>query len=172
MRSIMQKKSIDVAMYLFENRELADAIIRASKRKIAIRIVLDMEMAKEWRSQYKYLLSNGVPVRLSNSTMHNKFTIIDGKIVITGSYNWTDAAEKNEENVVFIRGENKVISEYQKRFDRIWMAGSDKSIEVKGKHTNEFKLAWHLFILVGTIIFVITIIVLKFSKFNTPKRSL
>lgn len=52
--------------------------------------------------------------------MYNKFAIFDKKLLITGSYNWTDNAEHfNYENAIFI-SDPGTITQYQKEFDRIW----------------------------------------------------
>ena len=54
--------------------------------------------------------------------MHNKVAIFDGMLMVTGSYNWTNNAERfNYENAIFITDPN-VIKQYQKEFDRIWSA--------------------------------------------------
>ena len=64
--------------------------------------------------------------------MHNKFAIFDGKLMVTGSYNWTNNAEHfNYENAVFITDTN-VIKEYQKDFDDIWRMAPN--VGEKGKY--------------------------------------
>ena len=53
--------------------------------------------------------------------MHNKVAIIDGKILFTGSYNWSKAAEeKNQENLLEFIDEEEIIEIYQKRLDYLW----------------------------------------------------
>jgi competence ComEA-like helix-hairpin-helix protein len=52
--------------------------------------------------------------------MHNKFAVIDNKMVITGSYNWTaSAGERNNENLLVIDDKN-IIKEYQNQFNILW----------------------------------------------------
>ena len=52
--------------------------------------------------------------------MHNKFMIIDGKLLFTGSYNWSGSAEtSNYENALFLTGAT-TIQKYQTEFDRLW----------------------------------------------------
>jgi phosphatidylserine/phosphatidylglycerophosphate/cardiolipin synthase-like enzyme len=56
--------------------------------------------------------------------MHHKFMIIDGKIVVTGSYNWSySAEEKNDENLVVILSPNTA-KLYETEFNRIWSQAS------------------------------------------------
>ena len=52
--------------------------------------------------------------------MHNKFMIVDQKILFTGSYNWSANAEDNSfENAVFIEGDD-VIQKFLSDFERLW----------------------------------------------------
>ena len=52
--------------------------------------------------------------------MHHKFAVIDHYVVITGSFNWTvQAAKNNQENIIFI--ENKYLAtEFSNEFERLW----------------------------------------------------
>jgi len=52
--------------------------------------------------------------------MHNKFAIIDNRILLTGSYNWTFSANhRNDENLMVIN-DPVVISRYQNYFEKLW----------------------------------------------------
>jgi len=52
--------------------------------------------------------------------MHHKFAIFDGKLLVTGSYNWTDSAERyNHENVLVLE-DPAIINRYQTRFNRLF----------------------------------------------------
>jgi hypothetical protein len=61
--------------------------------------------------------------------MHNKFCVIDGTWVITGSYNWSDKAETNYENVLLLEN-TEVASQYQQYFDKL---------KGKANHIADFK---------------------------------
>ncbi len=53
--------------------------------------------------------------------MHQKFAIIDRKIVFTGSYNWTHSADSlNDENLLLFRDAAPLAEEYRKAFLRLW----------------------------------------------------
>jgi phosphatidylserine/phosphatidylglycerophosphate/cardiolipin synthase-like enzyme len=53
--------------------------------------------------------------------MHQKFAVIDRRVVFTGSYNWTVSAEKlNDENLLFFRDAGPLAEEYRKEFFRLW----------------------------------------------------
>lgn len=51
--------------------------------------------------------------------MHHKFCIIDQKIVITGSYNWTKQARNNEENITVIKDEVHIYDDYSAIFNQL-----------------------------------------------------
>jgi len=117
-------KSIDIAMYSFTKREIAQALVKAKKRGVNIRIVLDKQRSSNKYNKYRYFMNNGITPKLIDRTMHNKFAIIDGKLVITGSYNWTANAERNNyENILFIRNSPKLVKAYLNEFEGLWRIG-------------------------------------------------
>ncbi len=124
------KKSIDVAMYSFTSRPLAQSLINAKKRGVKVRLLLDGEWnsPKNKFSKFSYLIKNGLDVRLAKAhkyydrygIMHNKFAIFDDKIVETGSLNWTAQAPKaNDENVLII-DRTDIANVYKKHFEELW----------------------------------------------------
>ena len=125
------KKSIDVAVYDFTSRPLARALVRAKKRGVKIRVILDREAngPRNRYTKYPFLKKNGIDVRFAiphiawnrKGLMHNKFAIIDGNCVITGSANWTASAFKiNDENVIIIKRFD-IANVYEKEFNRLWL---------------------------------------------------
>jgi len=110
------RRTIDVAVYVLSSPSLATDLIAAHKRGVEVRVLLDERMSWRW-SQLKDLREHGVRVGTilvsrktgdrSDPHFHHKFAVIDGKTVITGSFNWTKMAEeRNHENVVVIRDED------------------------------------------------------------------
>lgn len=96
--------TIYVAIYSFTHDEIGDAIVRAEKRGVDVKIVFETEQISKY-SEYKKLKLAGVQVAndTNPSYMHNKFAIIDGYVVLTGSFNWSESAdEKNNENLIVI----------------------------------------------------------------------
>lgn len=115
------KKSIDIAIFDLSHKGIADAIINASK-KVPLRIVADKKQAHKHHSLINHLLSNGVQIKLRNkgSCMHNKFAIVDGSFLETGSFNYSkNASRSNDENQVYIY-DSKIVSEFQKEFEELW----------------------------------------------------
>jgi phosphatidylserine/phosphatidylglycerophosphate/cardiolipin synthase-like enzyme len=119
--------SIDIAIYSFTLDDIRAALLDAKSRGLLIRIIADSEQAPGLGSEVSRLESAGIPLkRISGRTaggiMHNKYAIIDNRVLVTGSYNWSYAAENtNYENAVFIRDPG-VISTYQTSFNTIWNA--------------------------------------------------
>jgi competence ComEA-like helix-hairpin-helix protein len=114
---------INIAMYTFTDREIAQAILRAKDRGVDIKIYLDRSQVNAKYSKSRYFINNGMEgIRISsnNYIMHNKFAVIDNEIVITGSYNWTaSAGKRNDENLLVIDDKN-IIKKYQNQFNNLW----------------------------------------------------
>jgi phosphatidylserine/phosphatidylglycerophosphate/cardiolipin synthase-like enzyme len=116
------KDRIYVAIYSFTSDRLAEALIEARRRGVDVRVVMERREANVTGSEYPRLLGAGVDVRLDANPglMHHKFMVIDGEIVVTGSYNWSAAAEeRNDENLVVIRDKG-VAGAFEREFERIW----------------------------------------------------
>jgi len=116
------RKTIDIAMYYFTDRDLANAVIDAHDRGVKVRIYLDKDQEEAKYAKSRYLTNHGIPLRYSSNPyiMHHKFCVIDNDIVITGSYNWTASADKrNNENLLVIH-DAKIAQEYSVEFNRLW----------------------------------------------------
>ncbi|MDE2028892.1 MAG: phospholipase D family protein [Candidatus Omnitrophica bacterium] len=116
------QKSIDVAMFYFTSKAIAQALVAAKGREVKIRIILDKNQEQETFSKSRYLIKKGIEVRYyqGEGLMHNKFAVIDGRLLITGSFNWTPTADwQNEENMIVIVN-NEVVKKYQQRFAVLW----------------------------------------------------
>jgi phosphatidylserine/phosphatidylglycerophosphate/cardiolipin synthase-like enzyme len=119
-------RSLFVQAYGFTDPKIIQAIGDAQKRDLKVRVILDKEnRPKPGRSRYTgaaYLRNAGVPVRIDDKVAiaHNKVMVIDGELVIGGSYNYTRSAEtRNAENVTFIRSAC-VAEEFKENFERRW----------------------------------------------------
>jgi len=111
-----------VMVYSFTADEIADALVDAHRRGLDVRVVIDNEQAAGPGSVYDRLKAAGVPTRVDAraALMHHKVVVIDGEIVITGSYNFSAAAEdRNDENLIIIR-DPEVARLYKDEFLRLW----------------------------------------------------
>ncbi|MEM3507304.1 MAG: phospholipase D-like domain-containing protein [Candidatus Bathyarchaeia archaeon] len=114
-------KSIHVLIYSFTLNSISEALINAHKRGIEVLIVLEKDQLSKY-SKYEELKNSGIGIRLDTNPalMHNKIAIIDGKIVITGSYNWSESAEyRNNENIIIISS-IEIAKIYESEFQKIW----------------------------------------------------
>ena len=116
--------SIDLAIFDLTSQDIQLALEKAKNRGVKIRIIADSRQAKGKHSVVRTLVDESFNIKIthgvSGGIMHNKFCIFDKKLLFTGSYNWTDNAEKhNYENALFLNSP-EIIKEYQKEFDKIW----------------------------------------------------
>lgn len=116
--------SIEIAAYSFTSKDIVREILEASKRGVVIRIVADKKSNIGKNSILRSLSKiPKVDVRLNDSysIMHNKFMILDGKILETGSFNYSNNAYKrNAENIVIIKNCKEIIEKYRNEFSRLW----------------------------------------------------
>ena len=127
------QKQIRLAAYSFTEPAIGKALFDAHKRGVDVAVVLDTEHngRKSTASVADYLASNGVPVRVTRAfkIMHNKFVVVDGVTVETGSFNFSRAAEtSNAENVLVISQCPSLASSYLPVWGRIW----DTGVALKG----------------------------------------
>lgn len=100
------RQSIRVAAYSFTSKPIAQALLEAHKRGIDVRVVLDKSNATARYSSATFLANVGIPTRINHryAIMHDKFIVVDGERVETGSFNFTASAEaRNAENVLVLR---------------------------------------------------------------------
>jgi phosphatidylserine/phosphatidylglycerophosphate/cardiolipin synthase-like enzyme len=100
------KRTVLVQAYSFTSAPLAKALLEAHKRGIQVQVILDKSQRTEKYSSADFLANQGVPTMIdaNHAIAHNKVIVIDGEVVITGSFNFTKAAqEKNAENLLIIR---------------------------------------------------------------------
>jgi phospholipase D len=99
------QKTILVQAYAFTSLPIADALIQAHQRGIDVRILVDRSQLASKYTQVRHVVAQGifVAVDVVPGIAHNKVMIIDDNQVLTGSFNWTKAAEKNNaENLLLI----------------------------------------------------------------------
>ena len=114
--------TIYVMVMCITQDELAEALINAHKRGVDVKVIIDDQWLYSSGSDYEKLLAAGVDVRGDDreGLMHHKVMIIDGCIVVTGSYNWSWSAEnENDENIIILRSQ-RIAQEYLEEFNRIW----------------------------------------------------
>ncbi|OIQ84386.1 phospholipase D precursor [mine drainage metagenome] len=116
------RRAIYVQAYLFTSRPLAQALIEARARGVAVYLLSDREtLVKDegGRSQIPRLAAAGIPVwvEVRYAAAHNKIIIVDPELasaaVVTGSYNYTYSAQaRNAENLLILRGNPELARAY------------------------------------------------------------
>ena len=99
------KLTILVQAYSFTSAPIAKALVDAEKRGVKVQVILDKSQRTEKYSDADFLLHEGVPtfIDAKHAIAHNKIIIIDSHTVLTGSFNFTKAAEENNaENLLVI----------------------------------------------------------------------
>jgi len=117
------QESVLFMAYSFTDDDLALAMVEAQNSGIEVAGVMDKAQALgNSGGEYQNLLESGIDVRLDGNakSMHHKVIIIDGQIVVTGSYNFSKSAKtRNDENTLILHSP-EIAELYIKEFDRVW----------------------------------------------------
>lgn len=92
--------------YSFTSKEIAKALIGAHKRGGHVEIILDKSNKSDKYSAADFTFNMGIPTYIDaeHQIAHNKIMVLDKETVITGSFNFTKAAEeKNAENLLILK---------------------------------------------------------------------
>jgi phosphatidylserine/phosphatidylglycerophosphate/cardiolipin synthase-like enzyme len=132
------QNTVLVQAYSFTSAPIAKALLEAHKRGVRVEVILDKSQRTQSYSSATFLFNVGIPVKsdAQHSIAHNKVMIIDAETVITGSFNFTKAAEEsNAENLLIIRNK-RLASLYTKN----WKEHADHS-ERKGMNKLEISIS-------------------------------
>lgn len=100
------KEEILIQAYSFTSAPIAKSLLAAHKRGIKVAAILDKSQKREKYTSATFLSNAGITVLIdpAHAIAHNKIIIIDRETVITGSFNFSKAAEeKNAENLLIVR---------------------------------------------------------------------
>ncbi len=121
------KQSIFVQAYSFTSAPIAKALVDAKKRGVDVKVLLDKSQVKNNRySSAKFLMNEGITplIDYRPAIAHNKIIVLDKTTVVTGSFNFTKAAQKrNAENVLIITD-----PELAKKYIANWQRRSTQSV--------------------------------------------
>jgi phosphatidylserine/phosphatidylglycerophosphate/cardiolipin synthase-like enzyme len=117
------QRSVDFMYYSFTSDGIADALLFQASQGIQVRGVVDAYQDRVGLGgEYPRFHQNELDVYLDQhpEKLHHKVMIIDGRIVITGSYNLTKSAEtRNDENILILHSE-EIAEIYQAEFEWIF----------------------------------------------------
>jgi mitochondrial cardiolipin hydrolase len=113
---------LQICVFTISDDMITDAIVTSHKRGTRIKIITDNDKSLDEGSDIEQLANAGIAVKMDRTPnhMHHKFMLVDGKALITGSYNWTrSAARFNHENIL-LTTETGVVKSFMKEFDQLW----------------------------------------------------
>lgn len=122
------QKTVDLAIFDLEEPSAAQALIAARKRGVRVRVVTDSDnMAEPGNSRlprqiHEQMKKAGIPIKGDNRRpfMHNKFMIIDGETVVSGSLNLTPYSMYRDNNNSLRIHSQQLAANYQAEFERLF----------------------------------------------------
>ncbi|KAI8073917.1 hypothetical protein BC940DRAFT_343488 [Gongronella butleri] len=117
------QKSIHVAIFSLTDNKTANVLIDAMERGVEVKVISDNDQLTAKGSDISKLRDEfKIPVKVDDSQqfMHNKFAVIDGRTVITGSFNWSIGARYHNKENVLITNIGSVAAAYEKEFQKLW----------------------------------------------------
>lgn len=123
MESIQSARhSLDVCMFTMACKELGEVLIKAHRDRITVRVITDAEQTGAYGSQIKKLRRAGIRVRMDKTTffMHHKFVVVDNKVLVNGSLNWTNQGVCGNQENVLITNNSELVQPFVKQFEHLW----------------------------------------------------
>ena len=112
--------SIYMAAYQFTQDDIVEALLGAQKRGVKVAVVLDKTQA-QGAAQAELVRSGiGCAIDHRHKIMHHKFIVIDMTSVETGSFNYSESADKaNAENAIYIRDSPDIAAKYKAQWEDV-----------------------------------------------------
>lgn len=120
-------KTIDVADYDFNLNDVAMAMAQASKRGVLVRMVTDTDTYTSTNTNVRAALAilkqANIPIvdDQREAIMHDKFTIVDGEWVSTGSWNYTDSDTYHLNNNMIVIHSSELAANYSNEFNKMFV---------------------------------------------------
>ena len=120
-RELEQAKTrVLVQAYSFTSAPIAGALVKAARRGVAVQVILDKSQRSERYSSADFLAHAGIAtfIDAKHAIAHNKVMVIDADTVITGSFNFTKAAESsNAENLLVLHESPELARRYAENWE-------------------------------------------------------
>jgi phosphatidylserine/phosphatidylglycerophosphate/cardiolipin synthase-like enzyme len=135
------QQSVSMALFVYSDPRIGTILQHRHENNINIRVLLDSQFAyRKYSSALnmwgfvstadcqlgdgtpwaKRLTTVGVPSLNSGDKLHHKFAVLDENMVITGSHNWTNAANYNNDETVLVVQSPIVAAHFQREFERLY----------------------------------------------------
>lgn len=120
-RIFESKESIVVAVAWFTNQALLTYLTDKAKEGVSVKVLVSNDRLNKFLKTQKSR-RDGVEFSILNDEkfLHEKFAVFDGNIVVTGSYNWTKAAEFNNHESILDLDNKDLATIYSNRFNELW----------------------------------------------------
>ena len=133
--------TIDVTAFTFTSGDIAEALYQAKERGVEVRVIINQTQDAKGYPVLRFLKEEGFDLQFLKGnvggSMNNAFAIFDDKLLVTGSYTWTEYAEKfNYENAIFI-DESDVVEKYKNEFEALY----DKSVVQRARRMESSTLS-------------------------------
>lgn len=120
------QQTVDIAQYNIRSERFLGKLLELQQRGVRVRICVDKKNAdKDYNTLDDAMEAAGLDLRrvLNDRSdfaiMHHKFTVVDGRTVMTGSYNWNETAQEvNEENMLVLR-DASLAAAYTQEFEEL-----------------------------------------------------
>ncbi len=130
-------RTVDVAMYSFTDRYLAEELATLARKGVRVRVYRDreqfsQEMQSNGMTTTGILLAAGVEVRVKGAKdlMHLKSYSIDGRLLRTGSANWSPTGLKRQDNDVLYEGSPEAVERFERKFEEMWVKATNTSATI------------------------------------------
>ncbi len=121
---LLASRYVDVLAFAFTSKPLAQALAQRIAAGVRVRGVVEKRSINQAACQDDFLNASGAQIRADANpgSMHHKVVLVDGRTVITGSYNFSkNAEEENDENLLILRSES-LATVYAAEFESLWSA--------------------------------------------------
>lgn len=115
-------RDIEICVFTITDDRISSAALRAHGRGVSVRVITDNDKSEDLGSDVERLQDAGVPLRVDRTEfhMHHKFAIFDQRRLLTGSYNWTRGAARDNQENFLVTGEPRIVAAYQRAFEDLW----------------------------------------------------
>lgn len=123
-------KEVRVAAYSFTSPVIARALTNAKRRGVDVKLVVDEKGNKSKLSiaAMNIVVNADIPIRTIGkyAIHHDKYIVVDGSSVETGSFNYSGSANsRNSENVIVLYNMPEVAKQYLLHWDSRWNEGTN-----------------------------------------------
>lgn len=141
------RQTVNLALFVFSDQQLSNMLEIAHGQGVQIRALIEPSfLYREYsegldlmgvalpgdRCRYEAgnrpwktpLATVGAPMLPEGDLLHHKMGIVDGKIVITGSQNWSEAANRGNDEDLLVIENSTVAAHFQREFDRLYQGAT------------------------------------------------